>query len=394
MRAVCNASLGAIIAIGCAVAHAQTAENQFAQVVTALMQPAGSEGSYGDWQQIESVKQIRWEPLPPKMLDNALHDGSYFTRRGLANLGGQPFGVVATGARTMVINVYFRNVGPSPVGEVKVLAALQRTGFSLDLARCPVKGSPNAGSRWWRIETPGKRPAFFNSQTNCNGRTCESYALLLAEMLPTLTPEQQRLYTDRCAGAATGDAAPAPASAAWDAQLAALLVSLIPSEPAAAVPWTAIEQAQAVKWAPMPPLEMQPQPWEDQIDRFYRSGQRDLGGRVLYFTAKGARDHVRHVHFEDQQTQANRGDALKVLQQQGYDVQLVRCGKLYQLSTGNWYRVAGGPGKRPVMLLRSVRCDTTACPKGQESYTLALEGKLPQLLPGEVEAIGGRCPGR
>lgn len=114
---------------------------------------------------------------------------------------------------------------------------------------------------------------------------------------------------------------------------------------------------------------------------------------MLYFTAKGTRDHVRRVHFEDQQTQANRGDALKVLQQQGYDVQLVRCGKLYQLSTAKWYRVAG-PSKRPVMLPRNVRCDTAACPKGQENYTLALEGKLPQLQQGEVEAVGGRCPGR
>lgn len=118
-----------------------------------------------------------------------------------------------------------------------------------------------------------------------------------------------------------------------------------------------VETHTAVKWAPMPPLEMQPQPWADQ------------------------------------QTQANRGDALKVLQQPGYDVQLVRCGKLYQLSTAKWYRVAG-PSKRPVMMLRNVRCDTAACPKGQENYTLALEGKLPQLQQGEVEAVGGRSPGR
>ncbi len=393
MRTIRSACLGAILAIACPVVHAQTAEDQLTQVVTALMQPAGSEGSYGDWAQIEAVKQIRWEPLPPNMLDNALPDGSYFTRRGLANLGGQPFGVVATGARTMVVNFYLRNVGQAPVGEPKVLGALQRAGFSLDLARCPIKGSAGAGNQWWRIEAPGKRPAFFNSQTNCNGKRCEGYALLLAETLPTLTPEQQRLYTDRCTGAVAGDAAPASPSAAWDAQLAALLVTLIPSDPAGAVPWTAVEQASAVKWAPMPPLEMQPQAWEDPTDRFYRGGQGDLGGRVLYFTAKGARDHVRHVHFEDQQTQANRGDVLKVLQQQGYDVQLVRCGKLYQLSTAKWYRVAG-PGKRPVMLLRNVRCDTAACPQGQENYTLALEGKLPQLQQGEVEAVGGRCPGR
>jgi hypothetical protein len=393
MRKIRSACLGALIAIASPVVHAQSAEDQLAQVVRQLMQPTGSEGSYGDWLQIEAVKQIRWEPLPPNMLDNALPDGSYFTRRGLANLGGQPFGVVATGARTMVVNFYLRNVGQAPLGEPKVLGALQRAGFSLDLARCPVQGSTGTGNQWWRIEAPDKRPAFLNSQTNCNGKRCEGYALLLAETLPTLTPEQQRLYTDRCAGAATGDAAPASASAAWDAQLAALLVSLIPAESAGAVPWTALEQAPAVKWAPMPPLEMQPQPWEDQTDRYYRGGQGDLGGRVLYFTAKGTRDHVRHVHFEDQQTQANRGDALAVLQRLGYDVQLARCGKLYQLSTAKWYRVAG-KGKRPVMLLRNVRCDTESCPKGQENYTLALEGQLPKLQQGEVEAVGGRCPGR
>jgi hypothetical protein len=391
MRTLRNASFAIVMAVGCATASAQTAEDQLAQVVAALMQPAGSEGSYGDWSQVDSVKQIRWEALPPKMLDDALPDGSYFTRRGLANLGGQPFGVVATGARTMVVNVYLRNVGQAQVGEPKVLAALQRKGLSLDLARCPVKGSAGAGNQWWRIQAPGKRPAFFNSQTNCNGKQCEGYALSLGSALPTLTPAQQSLYTDRCTGATAGAAA--PAAAAWDAQLAALLVSLIPTSQSGPVSWTAIEQVQAVQWAPMPPLEIRPQAWEDQTDRFYRGGQADLGGRVFYFKAAGPKDRVRHVHFEDQATQANRGDALKALQQQGYDVQLARCGKVYQLSTEKWYRVAG-PGKRTVMLLRNVRCDTVACPKGQENYTLALDGKLPPLQAGEVEAVGGKCPGR
>lgn len=391
MRTLRSACCGVVMAVGCATASAQSPEDQLALVVAALMQPAGPEGSYGDWSQIESVEQIRWEALPPKMLDDALPDGSYFTRRGLANLGGQPFGVVATGARTMVVNVYLRNVGQATVGEPKVLAALQRARFSLDLARCPIKGSAGAGNQWWRIEAPGKRPAFFSSQTNCNGRRCEGYALLLAEALPTLTPEQQGLYTDRCTGAAAD--ATAPAAAAWDARLAALLVGLIPTSQSGPVSWTSIEQVPELQWAPMPPLEMQPQAWEDQTDRFYRGGQADLGGRVLYFKAAGPKDRVRHVHFEDQATQANRGDALKVLQQQGYDVQLARCGKVYQLSTAKWYRVAG-PGKRTVMLLRNVRCDTVACPKGQENYTLALDGALPRPQAGEVDAVGGRCPGR
>ena len=89
MRTLRNACFGIVLAVGCASASAQSAEDELAQVVAALMMPTGSEGSYGDWLQIESVKQIRWEALPPNMLDNALPDGSYFTRRGLANLGGR-----------------------------------------------------------------------------------------------------------------------------------------------------------------------------------------------------------------------------------------------------------------------------------------------------------------
>ncbi len=391
MRTLRMACFAIVIAFGCVAAHAQSAEDQLAQVIAALMQPAGTEGSYADWNSLDAVKQIRWQLGPPTMLDNALPDGSYFTLKGLANLGGRPFGVVATGARTMVVNVYFRNVGKSPVGEPVVVGALQRHGFSLELVRCPIKGSAGAGNKWWRVQGPGKRPAFFNSQTDCNGTKCEGYALLLGETLPTMTPQQQRLYTDSCAGDAAGAAA--PASSAWDEQLASLLMMLIPPGRSDAVAWTEIDKALAVKWAAMPPQQMPTPPWSDKENHYYRGGQADLGGRVLYLTATGTKDDVRSVHVEDAQTQAGRGDVLKFLQQQGFDVQLARCGNLYQLSSAKWYRVTG-PGKRPVVLMRNVRCDTVACPKGQENYTLTLDGVLPKLQAGEVEAVSGRCPGR
>jgi hypothetical protein len=113
----------------------------------------------------------------------------------------------------------------------------------------------------------------------------------------------------------------------------------------------------------------------------------------MYLTATGNRNAVRTIHMEDQSTQANRGDVLKALQRDGFQVQLVRCGKVYQLSSSKWYRVTR-TGKHPGMLLREVRCDTTACPKGQEIYALALDGALPKLKPGEVDAVGGACPGR
>ena len=169
MRTLREACIAVIMYAACATAHAQSAEDQLALVVAALMQPAGSEGSYADWNSLDAVKQIRWQSGPPTMLDDALPDGSYFTLKGLANLDGRPFGVVATGARTMVVNVYFRNVGKSPVGEPAVVGALQRKGFSLDLARCPIKGAAGAGNKWWRVQGPNKRTAFFNSQTDCNG---------------------------------------------------------------------------------------------------------------------------------------------------------------------------------------------------------------------------------
>jgi hypothetical protein len=379
------------MALGCAAAHAQSAEDQLAQVVAALMQPAGTDGSYPGWESLDAVKQIRWQSGPLTMLDDALPDGSYFTLKGLANLGGLPFGVVATGARTMVVNVYFRNVGKSPVGEQAVIAALKGRGFSLDLARCPIKGAAPAGNKWWRIDGNGKRPAFFNAQTDCNGTKCEGYALLLGETLPTMTPQQQRFYTDRCSGEAAGQATATPT--AWDEQLASLFMVLIPLERSGAVAWPEIDKAKMVTWAPMPPQQMPIPPWSDKENHFYRGGQADLGGRVLYLTATGSKDEVRNVHAEDAETQANRGDVFKVMQQKGFDVQLVRCGKLYQLSAAKWYRVTG-QGKRPVILMRNVRCDTVACPKGQENYTLELDGVLPEFQAGEVEAVSGGCPGR
>lgn len=100
-----------------------------------------------------------------------------------------------------------------------------------------------------------------------------------------------------------------------------------------------------------------------------------------------------NVYFEDQATQADRGDALRALWRKGYNVRLARCGKLYQLSTQTWYRVTR-PVSRPVMVERGIRCDTTACPRAQEKYRHAFTDALPPLQAGEVDAVGDSCPGR
>ncbi|MCK7492505.1 MAG: hypothetical protein MZW92_13655, partial [Comamonadaceae bacterium] len=126
-----------------ATASAQTAEDQLAQVVAALMH-AGWLGRLPTATGCRSnrCKQIRWEALPPKMLDDALPDGSVLhaarsrqpgrpaVRRsghGRAHDGGQRLsaqrGPGAAGRRA--------GGARSPAAQ----------GLSLDLARCPVKGS-------------------------------------------------------------------------------------------------------------------------------------------------------------------------------------------------------------------------------------------------------------
>jgi hypothetical protein len=305
------------------------------------------------------------------------------------NVGKGIINVTATGVRTMVMNVYFRNRGAA-IGEAAVLAALTRSDLALELVRCPIKASTAAGAKWWSVKAPGKRPAWFHSQTVCDGAKCEGYSLLLGEALPSMTPQEQRLYTDRCAA---GAPAVQPAAAAeWDEQLASLLAALIPPRGAAAADWKVLEEVTAVRWEALPPRATNQPPWHDGM-RYYRAGQIDLGGRVLHVTATGTRTSVLNVYFEDQATQANRGDALRALWRKGYTVQLARCGKSYQLSTDTWYRVTGRDA-RPVMIRRGIRCDSRACPRAQESYALALAGTLLPLSDGEVDAVGNTCPGR
>ena len=87
-----------------------------------------------DWLGIEKLPGVKWAPLPPTMLQNCLPDGGCFTRQGAAAIGGRNLVVLATGARTFVLNLYFLNK-TAPFGEAGVVAALKRAGLSPELAR-------------------------------------------------------------------------------------------------------------------------------------------------------------------------------------------------------------------------------------------------------------------
>jgi hypothetical protein len=64
-----------------------------------------------DWDGLEALPGTKWAALPPRSLTNCLPDGGCFTRQGTVTLGGSPVTIVASGARTMVLNLYVRTRG-------------------------------------------------------------------------------------------------------------------------------------------------------------------------------------------------------------------------------------------------------------------------------------------
>src|SRR5690348_8225170 len=62
-----------------------------------------------DWDGLDQLSGIKWAPLPPKTLEHCLPDSGCFLRKGTMMLGGANVIVIATGARTIVSNIYLRN---------------------------------------------------------------------------------------------------------------------------------------------------------------------------------------------------------------------------------------------------------------------------------------------
>jgi hypothetical protein len=371
-----------VLASLCGAADAQTPADEFAQIL-AMLAPSGSTAV--GWSDLDNVSRIRWDALPPTMLEESLPDGAMFTRNGTATIDGRRFSVIATGPRTTVTHVYFRTEG-APLGASAVVNALRRQDFTLELVRCPLTASPRARTNWWHLSRSNGSSNWLRSQTNCDGAECEAFALFFVAP-PSMTPDERRLYTERCA---PGMPSAEPAVAAWDEQLASLLASFIPPPGTLRVDWITLDKAGGLRWKPLPPQETR-LPTRD-TNHFIREGETDLGGRVLYLTATGSESSVLNVYVEDQRPQQNRGDMLRQLEQKGFRVDRVRCGKVYRLSTSDWYRVTR-PDVHPVIVRVASRCETTACARAQESYALTLGGALPPPIPGEVDAVNGRCPG-
>ena len=125
----------AVAALACLLfsspaAPAGKPEDELAAAIKAFY----SQSFTSEWGGLEALPGIQWAPLPPVELKNCLPDGGCYSRQGKATIGGRALLAIASGARTIVANLYLRNA-TAPFGEAAALAALTGAGFTAELAR-------------------------------------------------------------------------------------------------------------------------------------------------------------------------------------------------------------------------------------------------------------------
>lgn len=337
------------------------AADQFAAVVKAWV----GMGQPTDWDGVEGLPGIRWAALPPADLPNCLPDGSCYARQGTWTLEGRPIQVIATGARTMVFHVYFRNPG-APVGEEATLAALAKAGLTADLARCPVRGGQGS-TNWYRL-TGGESPSVLAIQMTRGQRPTEGFVLSGGEKLPGLQPNQVALYSEQCAPGAVQ----APVSTLKPHErLAEIVVALLVPSSAAPHTWAGLAGVPTdITWlegpTPVSGFKGDPNP-------LMRSGRATWGGREFSVAATGTADQVKNVHLDELGLHPRGEHMLGVVYTKGIAVRLVRCGPVYTGSTNNWYSLES-PRTRPAMIRQSIRYDGNQV---QDAYELRLDGTLP-----------------
>ena len=318
-----------------------------------------------DWAALEKLPGVKWAPLPLTMLQNCLPDGGCFTLQGAAAMGGRTLTVMATGARTIPVNIYFRNTS-APFGESAVVAALKRAALSSELVRCPIEAG-SGGTNWYRVRGANTRPGYLSIQSSCNGRPCEGFVLISGQDLPPLQPNQLRLYTEQCS--ATG-AARAPVSTVMPHEiLASALAALLPSSVGPVLyDWKALASLPAgIQWNPA-------YSGGANKNAGMQSGQLTVVGRTFSILASGSATQVKIIQVDEIGRMHPRGeDLLGALRGQGFTVTLVRCGPVYTESTNNWYSVTSAK-TRPVMLKQSIRFEGNLA---QDAYELRLDAGLP-----------------
>lgn len=350
-------------------AHAAAPEDQLAGAVKVALGKSFST----DWSGLDALPEIKWAPLPPVSLQNCLPDGGCFTRQGVAAFGDRSLMVIASGARTVVTNIYFRG-NARPMGETVVLDALKQTGLAPQLARCPVKGTMG-GTNWYRLQSASTSPGVLSVQSSCNGKPCEGFQLTLGADLPPLQPRQLAMYSEQCTGAP--ETRKAVSTSSPQELIVQSLSAFIPTSSGGLSDWPAITKAlPGAKWNSTTPQRMD-LTFKLDPNPYSITGSVGLAQRQFSLIASGTQIRPQTVYFDEGGLHPRGEDVLRLLQSQGFDVKLARCGPVYTESTNNWYSVTG-PTTKPVMLLQSIRIDGKQV---QDGYAIRLDNTLPKRDP-------------
>lgn len=321
-----------------------------------------------EWDGIEKLPAIKWAALPPTSLRNCLPNGDCYTRQGTATLAGRNLVVVATGARTMVVNLLFRSAS-APMGERAIVAALKQAGMTAELARCPVR-SGAGGTNWYRLKGASLAQGHLSIQPAVAGRP-EGFMLSAGEELPALQPNQLASYTDQCAPGAERK----PVSTLKPHELLAqtVVALLVPATGPAHYDWKALAALPAeITWDSAGPKKVDLSVKGDPSP-LMQSGYTAYAGRKFSVMASGSAVQVKNIYLDETGRHPRGEHMLGVVYQKGIAVKLVRCGPIYTESTNNWYSLTSAT-TRPAMIRQSIGYDGNQV---ADSYELRLDGSLP-----------------
>lgn len=362
-------TLGSVALLAAFQKASPAPEDELVAVVRAfasMPQPA-------DWRGIEQLPGIRWAALPPVSLSNCAPDGSCFARQGAITIGGRQFAVAATGARTMVFQVYLRN-GGAPLGVDAVIGTLRNATVTVVSARCPVRGSRGT-TTWYRLGGANLSPVVLAVQPPNARGVGEGFVLSSGAELPKLQPNQLALYSEQCEPGAVQRRV---ATGLPHEAMAATLVSLlVPASGPAAYDWKTVSALPSgIVWDTSGPKRIDLS-YRNDRNPFSLGGQVSHGGRDFSVLASGTQTQVRTIYFDEAGLHPRGEHMLGVVFQKGIAVQLSRCGPVYSGSTNNWYALSSAR-TRPAMIRQSIRYDGNQV---QDTYELRVDGSLPQRDP-------------
>jgi hypothetical protein len=345
----------------------------------------GPRETLAGWEELDKIRGVRWGQ-GPVMLDKPAPDGSTFARPGQAMLDGRPVMLAASGARAGSFSIYLRDAAARP-REIEAIAQdFRAQGFTAVPARCPLAAGASPLRGWLKIGAPGRNPAFLYAGPLASG--AQGYTLFY-DSLPPMSQADAARYTESCKG---GVAAPAGARPPTGQAVAVAILQawLRPVGAPTSLPWAALPTAPGLTWNRTPPMRMA-SPYSD--------GGADANPRLLEGQVKSATSEMRamatgddrganHLSLMDAQHMPP-GAVFGGLQQAGFSITALRCGKPYTQMSDAFYRIAG-PGVQPAILYRAQYRDPGL---ERETYILRLDNLMPPATPGQSNPVGGRCPG-